>query len=97
MRDVDLDRRVLGLKSTRAMMLYTSTVPICTDRTLSFLRKDRDMRHLRHLGNPDIAKYLLANRAFVDFQYNESFSRRYAMRPVARPSKNKRNPWKMSR
>ena len=57
MRDVDLDRRVLGLKSTRAMMLYTPTVPICTDRTLSFLRKDRDMRHLRHLGNPDIAPF----------------------------------------
>ena len=57
MRDVDLDRRVLGLESTRAMMLHTPTVPICTDRTLSFLRKDRDMRHLRHLGNPDIADY----------------------------------------
>ena len=55
MRDVELDRRVLGLESSRATILFTPKVPICADRTLSFLRKDRDTRHLRHLGNPDIA------------------------------------------
>ena len=55
MRDVELDRRVLGLESRRARILFTPRGPICADRTLSFLRKDRDTRHLRHLGNPDIA------------------------------------------
>ena len=42
MRDVELDRRVLGLESSRATILFTPKVPICADRTLSFLRKDRD-------------------------------------------------------
>ena len=60
MRDVELDRRVLGLESRRARILFTPRGPICADRTLSFLRKDRDTRHLRHLGNPDIAVFSLS-------------------------------------
>ena len=38
MRDVELDRRVLGLESRRARILFTPRGPICADRTLSFLR-----------------------------------------------------------
>ena len=31
MRDVELDRRVLGLESSRATILFTPKVPICAD------------------------------------------------------------------
>ena len=36
--------------------MFASKPPTCTGRTLDLSRKDSDIRHLRHLGNPDIAE-----------------------------------------
>ena len=66
MRDVELDRCVLGPAVDRLNNYVRRQRPsTCTRRTLDLPRKDWDIRCLRYLGNSDIAGKLLGDTAAV--------------------------------
>ena len=58
MRDVELDRCVLGLQSTGEQLCSRQhRRPVHAERSI-YPRKDWDIRCLRYLGNSDIAIFL---------------------------------------
>ena len=57
MRDVELDRRVLGLQSTGEQLCSRQHRRPVHGRTLDLPRKDWDIRYLRYFGNSDIASF----------------------------------------